>query len=379
MKTNRISLGEFSKAIGVAALIGKPIIGLGPPGIGKTDIVKQAVKEYCSKTHHYDNIHSLVDLGNEGPETVIGAYAYEDTGNERFPTAFGFAPSYRLLGMSEPREDGLAPVLHFDEGTCPPPEMVPAINSLMLQHRYGPVMLPDNTLRVMTGNREQDSHTVFTFTPVTANRCMMFEIYASATEWIENYAGPNNLHPWTVGLVAKYRESAFEYDPGRYENCTPRQLKTVSDVLFRMGLDPDSLEYDDNKAAKLSGRQIAMIVSLIGEEQTRNMLLMAYMISKLPLWEDIKVNPSGVPVPDISDPTACYLSAVTVANAPSDVAELNIAMEYIMRLPTNSMLLTMSIWMGESSPFELRDMMQCKNYLPLQRKHSDMVSKLKQT
>ncbi len=138
---------------------------LSPPGVGKSDIVRQAAAEAGLACR------SL--LGTQiAPEDVSG-----------IPRIIGersvFCPPRVLLPESnEPF------CLFLDELPACPPDIQKAFYSLLLERRIGEHRLPPGTWVVAAGNRSEDRALVRTLSSALVNRVFLIDVRVSWREWL---------------------------------------------------------------------------------------------------------------------------------------------------------------------------------------------------
>src|SRR4051812_47294352 len=127
------------------------VLLLSPPGVGKSEIVRQAAAEAGLE------VRSL--LGTQvAPEDVSGV-----------PKVVGgravFCPPRLLLPA-----DGKPFCLFLDELPAAPPEVQKAFYSLLLERRVGEYALPPGTWVVAAGNRTEDRALVRAMSSALVNR-----------------------------------------------------------------------------------------------------------------------------------------------------------------------------------------------------------------
>jgi hypothetical protein len=138
---------------------------LSPPGVGKSDVVRQAAAEAGLE------VRSL--LGTQiAPEDVSGV-----------PKLVGgravFCPPRVLLP-----DDGKPFCLFLDELPAAPPEVQKAFYSLLLERRVGEYRLPPGTWVVAAGNRSEDRALVRTPSSALVNRVFVVPIRVDREEWL---------------------------------------------------------------------------------------------------------------------------------------------------------------------------------------------------
>jgi MoxR-like ATPase len=187
---------------------------LSPPGVGKSDMVRQAADEAGLPCR------SL--LGTQiAPEDVSGV-----------PYIVGersvFCPPRILLPESpEPF------CLFLDELPASAPDIQKAFYSLLLERRLGEHRLPPGTWVVAAGNRGEDRALVRTVSSALVNRVVMLQIRVDQREWLQ-WAEANHVRREVTGYVSRFPESLQRPLPAvPVPFSTPRSWASLSQALDR--------------------------------------------------------------------------------------------------------------------------------------------------
>lgn len=154
---------------------------LSPPGVGKSDVVRQAAEEARLPCR------SL--LGTQiAPEDVSG-----------IPRIIGersvFCPPRVLLP-----EEATPFCLFLDELPACAPDVQKAFYSLLLERRLGEHPLPPGTWVVAAGNRAEDRALVRTISSALLNRVTILQIEVNLDEWVA-WAEAKAVRPEVVAFV----------------------------------------------------------------------------------------------------------------------------------------------------------------------------------
>jgi MoxR-like ATPase len=168
----------------------------GPPGVGKSSIVKQAALEvfgkYIEKAGSEDFAIKHIKLSRvniEGFERIYkeerGTYC-DPTDLKGIPRISGDATEW-LPPASLPREDRDAPqgVLFLDELPSAPPAVQIAMHRLVLDRELENYKLPDGWHVVAAGNRRTDMSVVYEMPSPLANRFVHLEVEPDLDAWKE--------------------------------------------------------------------------------------------------------------------------------------------------------------------------------------------------
>jgi hypothetical protein len=185
---------------------------LSPPGVGKSDIVRQAAAEAGLECR------SL--LGTQiAPEDVSG-----------IPRIVGersvFCPPRVLLPeTNEPF------CLFLDELPACPPDIQKAFYSLLLERRIGEHKLPQGTWVVAAGNRSEDRALVRTISSALVNRVVILQIRIDLAEWVA-WAALAGVRREIIGFVVQNPEMLLRTTPdvaGPFS--TPRAWASLSRAI----------------------------------------------------------------------------------------------------------------------------------------------------
>ena len=207
----------------------RPIFLWGPPGIGKSDIIKQLGDEL--EAHVIDVRLSLWE------PTDIKGIPYFDSNTGRMV----WAPP------SELPDEALAAqhkqiVLFLDEMNSSAPAVQAAAYQLILNRRIGTYKLPDNVVIVAAGNRESDKGVTYRMPAPLANRFVHLEMTVDWEDYFE-WATENKVHKDVVGFLSFSKKDLYDFDPKSSSRAfaTPRSWSFVSELLTDDDVDSDTL------------------------------------------------------------------------------------------------------------------------------------------
>jgi MoxR-like ATPase len=206
-----ISLSQ-ARAIIKSMATQQSLLLLSPPGVGKSDTVRQAAAEAGLECR------SL--LGTQiAPEDVSG-----------IPRIIGersvFCPPRVLLP-----EDGRPFCLFLDELPACAPDVQKAFYSLLLERRLGEHPLPPGTWVVAAGNRAEDRALVRALSSALVNRVIMLHIRVDVKEWL-TWAREFGVRADVRGFIEE-RPNALLRDvpPAPVPFSTPRAWASLADAL----------------------------------------------------------------------------------------------------------------------------------------------------
>jgi hypothetical protein len=207
----------------------RPIFLWGPPGIGKSDIIKQLGTELDA--HVIDVRLSLWE------PTDIKGIPYFDSND----STMRWAPPSELPGK-EFAKNHKQIILFMDEMNSAAPAVQAAAYQLVLNRRVGTYELPDNVVLVAAGNRESDKGVTYRMPAPLANRFVHLEMAIDWDDWFE-WATENKTHKDVVGFLTFSKKDLYDFDPKSSSRAfaTPRSWAFVSELLDDDDTDTDTL------------------------------------------------------------------------------------------------------------------------------------------
>ena len=198
------------------------ILGLGAPGVGKSQSIHQLGREYGYK---------VIDLRlAQMSEVEIGGLIFP---NEDKSRTIWLTPDI----LPDEKRDGEKTILLLDEITSCSKRVQVAAYQLILDRRIGQYRLPEGTFVIALGNREDDDGVYIQLSAPLADRFEIHYIEADFNVWLEDYAIPCGIHRLVTDFLS-CRPSALQTLPqeGELIFATPRSWERVSDIL----------KFDDN-------------------------------------------------------------------------------------------------------------------------------------
>jgi MoxR-like ATPase len=199
-----------------------PVFLWGPPGVGKSSIVRQAARARGMPL--LDVRASLLD-----PTDLRGIPAVVDGRAQWCPPSF-------LPGPQD--EPG---VLFFDELNAAPPLVQASLYQLTLDRRVGEYQLPDGWHMVAAGNRAEDRSVTFRMPAALANRFIHLDFEVDFDDW-RVWAAGARLHPLVIGFVSTRRNLLLDMRNTDRGFPTPRSWEMVSDALAALGRPSDAAD-----------------------------------------------------------------------------------------------------------------------------------------
>lgn len=211
----------------------------GPPGVGKSSLVKQVAKEYNLKVIdiRLSQIEPTDLRGIPVPQKENGRTVVDWAVPKQFPwpkegsLEAEFEEMALIDGkLQKHKYDGA--VILLDELPNAPQTVQAASYQLVLDGKLGEYVVPSNVVVMAAGNRETDKGGTFKLNSPLANRFTHVEMVANHDDW-EAYAVTAGVHPHVVSFVGSAKENLYTFDPksGEKAFATPRSWEAVSDIL----------------------------------------------------------------------------------------------------------------------------------------------------
>lgn len=288
---------EVAHAVASLLPTGRPVYLWGPPGVGKSSVVRQAAR--AAGLDLVDLRAVLLD-----PVDLRGLPKVEKGAAVWCPPAF--LPR---------RGEG---VLFLDELAQAPPLVQAACLQLVLDRRLGEYELPAGWRVVAASNRAEDRAGVQRLLTPLLNRFVHLELEVSADDW-QAWAAAAGVAP-EVRAFLRYRPGLlFQFDPaaGARSFPTPRSWEFVSAVL---GATPEPL-------------LLPVAAGCVGEGAAAEFVAFRRLYRELPDLDAVLAAPDTAAVP--REPAVLYALCGALAERcrGADPALLGRFVRYAGRLP----------------------------------------------
>ena len=259
--TRTVTPNKAKNALRHAMRRKRPVFLWGPPGIGKSDVVKQIADTF------------------DAPMIDVRLSLWEPTDIKGIPY-FDSNQNKMVWGQpSELPDDEFASkyenvVLFLDEMNSAAPSIQAAAYQLILNRRIGKYHLPKNVVVIAAGNRESDKGVTYRMPAPLANRFVHLEMRVDHNSW-EQWAVLNQIHKDVVGYVGFAKQDLYDFDPRSSSRsfATPRSWTFVSELL----------EDDDCTDSELTD----LISGAVGEGVAVKFMAHRKIAGQLPRPEDV--------------------------------------------------------------------------------------------
>ena len=223
----------------------RPLLLMGPPGIGKTAILTQLAQELSTNLVSYTMTHHTRQSALGLPlirEKKFGGKTYSAT---EYTMSEILACVYERMEKSGIQTG----ILFLDEINCVSETLMPAMLQLLQSKRFGTHALPEGWVIAAAGNPPAYNESARLFDTATMDRVRLLEISENYAVW-RDYAQARGMHP----AVLSYLELNPEhfYLVGRHAHgrsfVTARGWEDLSQMLLsyeRLGFPADRVLFSE--------------------------------------------------------------------------------------------------------------------------------------
>ncbi len=180
----------------------RPILLMGPPGIGKTQIMEQVAKEMKVGLVAYTITHHTRQSAVGLPfirEKIYGGKTYSVT---EYTMSEIIASVYGKMEQTGKKEG----ILFLDEINCVSETLAPAMLQFLQGKTFGNQKMPEGWIIVAAGNPPEYNKSVREFDVVTLDRLKRIDVSADFPVWKE-YAYRQGIHPAVISYLELRREN----------------------------------------------------------------------------------------------------------------------------------------------------------------------------
>ena len=286
----------------------------GPPGVGKSQAIRQVAKEIERETGKRCVVTD-VRLLLFNPIDLRGI----PTANADKTLAVWLKP--QIFQMDE--SPSVVNILFLDEISAAPQSVQAAAYQITLDRIVGEHKLPDNCIVLAAGNRVTDKSVAFKMPKALANRFCHMEVESNFDSW-RRWAVESGVSPKVVGFLS-FKHDYLIQNESEVDNLafpTPRSWEMVSNLLNMVNQDHESI--------------YQMIAGCVGSGVASEFNSWCRVFKTLPSIEDIFNGRCNV-VPKTTDALYALVSSmVSYAREHKDKLRLiENSIEYSNKLPAD--------------------------------------------
>ena len=182
----------------------RPLLLIGPPGIGKTAIMEQAAAECGVGLVAYTITHHTRQSAIGLPEIVKRNYGGKGMMVTDYTMSEIVASVYDCMENTG-RKEG---ILFIDEINCVSETLAPAMLALLQNKTFGSHKIPEGWILVAAGNPPEYNKSVREFDIVTLDRVRKLTIEPDCDIWLK-YAGQQKMHQAIISYLSVKKNNFY--------------------------------------------------------------------------------------------------------------------------------------------------------------------------
>ena len=217
----------------------RPVLLMGPPGIGKTQIMEQIAAETGVGLVAYTITHHTRQSAIGLPYIEKRTYGGEEYSVTEYTMSEILASVYQMMEKTGVREG----ILFLDEINCVSETLAPMMLQFLQCKTFGNQRLPEGWLIVAAGNPPEYNKSVRDFDVVTLDRVKRIDVSEDFGVWKE-YARRKNLHGAVVSYLDIKKDHFYriEATADGMQFATARGWEDLSELILayeKLGLRVD--------------------------------------------------------------------------------------------------------------------------------------------
>lgn len=186
----------------IPAIRQRPVLLMGPPGIGKTQIMEQISKEMQIALVAYTITHHTRQSAVGLPFISEKSYGGQTFSVTEYTMSEIIASVYEKMEQTGIREG----ILFIDEINCVSETLAPTMLQFLQGKTFGNQKLPEGWIIVAAGNPPEYNKSVREFDVVTLDRLKKIDVEPDFPAWKE-YAYRQEIHPAVISYLELRREN----------------------------------------------------------------------------------------------------------------------------------------------------------------------------
>ena len=185
----------------------RPILLVGPPGIGKTQIMEQIARECGIALVSYTITHHTRQSAVGLPFIVKKNYGEEEFSVTEYTMSEIISSVYEKMEKTGLKEG----ILFIDEINCVSETLAPMMLQFLQGKTFGNQKVPEGWVIVTAGNPPEYNKSVREFDVVTLDRIKKIDVEADFDIWKE-YAYQQGIHPAVISYLELRRKNFYRVE-----------------------------------------------------------------------------------------------------------------------------------------------------------------------
>lgn len=217
----------------------RPVLLIGPPGIGKTAIMEQAARDCGIAFVSYTMTHHTRQSAMGLPFISKKVYGGREYSVTEYTMSEIIASVYDKMESTNLKEG----ILFIDEINCVSETLAPVMLQFLQGKSFGSAKVPEGWIITAAGNPPEYNRSVREFDVVTLDRVRSIGVEADYDVWRE-YAKANGLHGAIIAYLDARHENFYKVETtvdGKHF-ITARGWEDLSELLYayeRLGIAAD--------------------------------------------------------------------------------------------------------------------------------------------
>lgn len=217
----------------------RPLLLIGPPGIGKTAIMEQAARECGINLVSYTITHHTRQSAVGLPVVVKKNFQGREYSVTEYTMSEIIASVYEKIEQTGCKEG----ILFIDEINCVSETLVPTMLQFLQNKTFGTHPVPSGWVIAAAGNPVEYNRSAREFDIVTLDRVKRIDIEPDLDVWKE-YACAKGLHPSVLSYLSLKKDHFYHIENTADRTCfvTARGWEDLSAILYGyedMNFSPD--------------------------------------------------------------------------------------------------------------------------------------------